>query len=147
MAEPGHAVKVTVLTFLVAGIPAPQGSKTAWIVGRRAVLFDSNAKKLQPWRAAVAGAAQAAHAARAPLEGALYVDVQFRFVRPKTVRRLWPSVRPDVDKLARGLLDALTVAAVWGDDAQVVDLHATKIYAAEPGAFVRVGQINEKEKT
>ena len=37
--------------------------------------------------------------------------------------------KDDVDKLARAVNDALTMAAVWEDDGQVAVIHAYKLYA------------------
>lgn len=42
-----------------------------------------------------------------------------------------PSVRPDLDKLCRAVLDALTDAGIWHDDSQVCSLSAIKVYADE----------------
>jgi Holliday junction resolvase RusA-like endonuclease len=63
--------------------------------------------------------------------------VSFRLAKPKTVKRDLPSVRPDLDKLARATLDALTTAQVVTDDAQVCDLWVSKRYGI-PGADVTV---------
>ena len=48
---------------------------------------------------------------------------------------LWRSVRPDLDKLARAVLDALT-GIVWVDDDQVVELAYRK-----QGGLEGVGRI------
>ena len=68
------------------------------------------------------------------------VRITFFMPRPKTVKRHMPTVTPDVDKLCRAVLDALTDAGVWVDDSQVVDLGATKIYASgiHVGAHITV---------
>jgi Holliday junction resolvase RusA-like endonuclease len=42
---------------------------------------------------------------------------------------------PDLDKLIRAILDALT-GVVWRDDGQVVDIVASKVYADTPGVDV-----------
>lgn len=44
-----------------------------------------------------------------------------------------PVTKPDVDKLARAVLDALTGHA-FRDDSQVVDLHVVKAYSDTPEA-------------
>ena len=46
--------------------------------------------------------------------------------------------RPNLDKLARGVLDALGEAGVWRDDAQVVELGVRKEYGERAGAMVMV---------
>ncbi len=129
------------LSFVVPGKPVQQGSKT--VFNGRAV--DSNQKRLKPWRAAVAAEASAEALSRGveTLEGPVAVVIEFRFERPKTVRREWPAVQPDVDKLERAILDALTDARVFRDDAQVVVLKGTKVYAEAAGAHVSVGVIEQ----
>jgi Holliday junction resolvase RusA-like endonuclease len=65
------------------------------------------------------------------------VTLLFVMPRPKTVKRAEPSVAPDLDKLVRAALDALTSVA-YEDDGQVTEIHAIKIYGGVPGLEVRV---------
>lgn len=64
------------------------------------------------------------------------VRLEFVLPRPKALspKRLTPfaTKRPDIDKLARAVLDALTTTAVIADDSVIIDLHCTKVIA-EPG--------------
>jgi Holliday junction resolvase RusA-like endonuclease len=77
--------------------------------------------------------------------------VDFFLPRPATVKlskRALPIVPPDVDKLARALLDGLGQGlngkvgdgVIYGDDSQVVELLARKFYADDraPGADIRI---------
>lgn len=138
-------MKVTeVLSVLIPGVPIPQGSKTVFMVKGRPVLADANSAKLKPWRKTVSQLAELEWSGRQKLEGPVAVLIEFRLERPKTVRREFPSVKPDVDKLQRSILDALTSAGVWGDDSQVVHLTGSKVYAVTAGAFVRVGVIERE---
>jgi hypothetical protein len=64
---------------------------------------------------------------------------------------VWPANRTssDIDHHARAVLDALTHASLWRDDAQVVELCARKVWAGgagldaldRPGAVIRVWQL------
>jgi len=126
------------IQFFVDGVPVPQGSKSAWVNGPRAVMFDDNAKLLKPWRKTVTTTARAAFAGRNPIEGPVFLEARFQFVKPKTVRRGYPSVKPDLSKLLRALEDGITDAGVWRDDALVVTAHVSKIYAERTGVQVRI---------
>jgi Holliday junction resolvase RusA-like endonuclease len=125
------------ITFRVFGEPAPQGSK-CYVGNNR---FIEASTKLKPWREAVKRSAiEAFESARLfPFQEAVVVEVVFHMPKPKTVKRLWPTVPPDTDKLCRSLGDGLSVdAAVISDDSLIVKWIATKIYSHEPGAVVRI---------
>src|SRR5690606_28008962 len=96
----------------------------------RAILHDDNAAALKPWRAKVAATARAAYGPTPPVEDPVLLIAQFRLPRPKTSKRVWPAVRPDLDKLTRALLDGITEAGVWRDDSQVVVARVEKVYDA-----------------
>jgi len=136
---------VTAVELFVPGRPAPQGSKRH--VGN-GILVESS-KAVAPWRTTVAWHAAQTHTA-APLDGPLAVHIEFVMPRPAGCpkRTTPPAVkRPDIDKLARAVLDAITDVVVR-DDSQIVDLHATKRLAAldeQPGAHIRVAQWPERE--
>lgn len=131
------------VAFTVHGTPAPQGSKRAFVVGNRARIVEDS-KKSAPWRDSVAAAAVEAMGGALPYDVAVEVVITFLFVRPASVKpekRPFPSVMPDVDKLARAVLDGLTAGGVVRDDARVVDLHARKRYADVAGAEITVREV------
>lgn len=132
---------MSAVTFFVAGVPVPQGSKTGYVVKGRAVLTDANKAALKPWRAEVTRIARASWLDRVRLEDVpVRVEATFVFERPKSVKREAPSVKPDVDKLARALLDGVTDAGVWKDDSQVTRLEVEKVYGAAPGVHVVISR-------
>ena len=108
------------ITFTVYGTPKPQGSTRAFIPKgwKRAIITTDN-KQLKPWRQQITGTAIAL--GMIPIEGGVAMTLRFYFKRPKSVAktRLRPTVKPDLDKLVRGCLDALTGIA-YKDDSQVV---------------------------
>lgn len=135
------------MKFFVPGRPAPQGSKRH--VGR-GILIESS-RRLRPWREDVKRAAIEAWTSE-PTKEPVRLTLHFDFSRPKAhyysgrnagvLRPEAPSLyssngRDDVDKLARGVLDALT-GVVYADDGQVVILHAKKAYSERPGVTVEV---------
>lgn len=130
------------LEFNVIGLPSPQGSKRAFVNKHtgRAAIVDANPAPLRDWRSAMRqAAADAMGDTCAPyFTGPVAVRLTFRLPRPASVKRDWPSVPPDVDKLARAALDALTQVGVWEDDARVVQLLAQKVYAHRGGLSVEI---------
>ena len=146
--RPSSAIDGTrVVAFRVYGIPAPQGSKRAYVRGGRAMLVESSAETLRPWRDSVTHAAVEAMGGALPLGGQkapLELRVTFYMPAPTSVKRARPSVAPDLSKLVRAVEDALTAGGVWDDDSRVVDLEAHEFYAdAEhpPGAEITVREV------
>lgn len=126
------------------GRPAPQGSKRH--VGRGRLIESS--KYVKPWRQVVDAAARLERAKLdGPLDGPLELTVIFYLARGKTVRRLLPTVAPDLSKLARSTEDALTTAGLIVDDSRITALHAWKRYAGErgPGALIRITPDTEED--
>lgn len=125
------------ITFSVEGTPASKGSYRA-VTGRsrktgkpvtRLIPMD---KKERPWREKVRQTALAAMTDNhftgfgrgVPVE----LCVGFTVARPKTVRRFRPTVKPDLDKLLRCLMDGLTDSGIIHDDAQITNIAASKGY-------------------
>lgn len=57
------------------------------------------------------------------------VQMIFHLPKPKSVKRPYPSVRPDTDNYAKTVLDALQQAGIMKDDALVIDMIVSKRYA------------------
>lgn len=158
------------LVFRVVGTPAPQGSKRH--VGRGVMVESST--KVKPWREAVVAAVMNSYQVHADHNGdpkvdyypfgsePVAVDVIFAFARPKhhyrtgrnahLLRDTAPSfvaTKPDLDKLLRSTLDALTLAGVVRDDAQVAMVIASKVYLGGrmpelkvPGALIIIRRVS-----
>lgn len=143
----------TRVSFEVYGLPVPQGSKNAIRQGERTLIVERGRAQLRPWRNMIA--AEAATALPAPLSGAVEVELAFRLPRPKSHYRTgkhagelrlsapwYVATRPDVDKLTRAVLDALSGVA-FVDDAQVASLIACKLYAERAGVRVELRELAE----
>lgn len=146
----------------VAGTPGPQGSKKGFAIARKdkvtgqkvytgKVAMVESSKKVKPWREAVVEAVK--KVVTEPIDGAVNVAIVFYVPRPKKHYRtgrfahllrddapLYPTTNPDVDKLVRATLDALTMARAYKDDSVVVDQHGSKRYADHrvPGARIQL---------
>lgn len=118
------------IAFEVEGNPVTQGSMKV-INGR---VLHSRGEALILWRTMVALAARRAGAF--PVPNPVEMTIEFRLPRPKTVKRDLPYVAPDLDKLIRAVLDALTGIA-YVDDGQVVSINSSKVYG-EPGVSVSI---------
>lgn len=144
---------MTSVNVVVHGIPAPQGSKRH--VGNGVMI--ENSKKLGPWREAVrAETARQRNGVTFGHGTPVKVVVMFFLPRPAghygngrnalTLRPSaprMPAARPDIDKLSRAVLDALTAGGAYADDGQVAALHVAKFYADdnEPGCYVVVNAL------
>lgn len=134
------------IRFTVYGTPAPAGSKKAVPMGGRWGVIDDS-KRSRPWKNQVAQQAGLVMAGKVMLRGALQVSFVFVVRRPKGhfSRRGgllpsapgYPTVRPDVLKLARAVEDALS-GIVYGDDAQIVREQLVKVYGEQERVEVHV---------
>lgn len=131
--------------FTVPGVPIPQGSMKAVPDGKGGARLVPDNRRTKPWRAQIRKVADLEGID--PREGPLRVSLRFMLPRPKGHRganglRLaapaYPATRPDIDKLARAVLDALTGVA-YTDDGQVAELIVLKHYASSrPGVDIRI---------
>jgi crossover junction endodeoxyribonuclease RusA len=134
---------VTRISFDVLGTPVTQGSMKAFAVGRRAIVTHDKRPQLMDWRGAIASAAQDHANGQFAGKGVpVVIHAVFRLQRPKSApkRVIYPTTKPDGDKLARSLFDALK-GRLYADDSQVVKHSIEKRYAAEseaPGVVVWV---------
>ena len=133
------------LAFTLQGTPVSQGSMVRTSYGMR----HSKPMAINVFRDQVANAVTKTGIDELPLAGPLTMSVTFVLARPKSApkRRMWPEVKPDLDKLVRALCDALTQCGAWGDDAQLIHLTATKRYVGTsdildvPGVVVEIGPV------
>lgn len=133
------SVDYYVLDVFVAGHPAPQGSKRHVGGG---ILIESS-KRCKPWREHVAQTVLPVWGQQPPIRGPVSLELEFVMPRPAATpkRRTPPAIKkPDVDKLIRAVLDALT-KVVWADDSVIVEVRASKRLAeidGQPGCRILV---------
>lgn len=146
----------TRLHLHVYGDPRPQGSKRH--VGR-GIMIESGGAALKTWREDVKQAALAHMTHIDPLSGPIEITVAFSLRRPmshfvgndrvrglRKTAPLYHTGRPDVDKLLRSTLDALTSAGVYADDSLISLVMATKTWCDEdepPGADITLAELTD----
>jgi len=137
-------------SFTVFGYePRPQGSKKyvgqrTTAAGNKIPLIIEASPGLPVWRKAVSDAVKQAmidSGDSSKFEGAVKLEAVFYLTRKPSVKREYPTVPPDLDKVLRSLMDGITAKGegVWGDDSQVVRLEVSKKYATgEAGVAVTI---------
>lgn len=132
------------MTSFISHIPgkaAPQGSKKAFVINGRAVLVDASEGN-KAWRKLVTATLE-----RDPglirFKGAVNVNLSFTMEQAKSNKTTLMTQKPDIDKLARSVLDAMTDSFLIEDDSRVVYLVVSKRWADEttlPGVLIHVWQ-------
>jgi len=123
----------------VIGTPRPQPRPR---LGKGGRVF--NPPSADEWKRAVARACRDAKI-KFPAGSAIALDVEF-FLPVRGEREVGaPHLStPDLDNLLKAVMDAMTTAGVWADDAQVFCLTSRKAVAGgprEPGATIVVTRI------
>jgi Holliday junction resolvase RusA-like endonuclease len=127
------------LTFHVDINPVPKGRPRFSKVG--GFMRSYTPKKTSDYETEVRTQAQTVMT-REPLETPVAVYLYFRLPIPRSHSKKRqeaclngserPIKKPDIDNLAKSVLDGLN-GVIWHDDSQIVSLHLTKVYARNPG--------------
>lgn len=149
-----------VFSQYVRGTPKGQPRPRAFVRGGRASVYEAGTA--EGWKAQVAAACAKIEGAR--FAGPLLVKLVFYMPRPKGHFRtngdlkanaplILHTSKPDVDNLAKSVLDALTGIHAWTDDDQVCALNVRRYYESArngqqdfpPGCQLVISQLIEKE--
>lgn len=81
------------------------------------------------------------------LSGALELNLIFCMPIPKSISKKkreqlhFVTKKPDVDNLAKAVMDAINQVGIWEDDSQVSRLVVGKIYSDEPRCIISIREI------
>lgn len=124
------------VSLIVYGDPVPQPRARITTRGGFAHAYTPKKHPIHAYRASIAGdwQMQWTKDLNRPFTGPVTVEIVYHFARPAshlrkdgTPKASAPAYpRPDVDNLAKAVLDALTDAGAWADDSQVVSLGVRK---------------------
>lgn len=142
------------IAFRVDGEPKAQPRPRAFAFHGHARMYDAGTSN--GWKKLIAFAAKP-HCPKTPFQGPLRVNLHFWFARPKShygKRKGKPYIKesaprsmtnkPDVDNLAKAVMDALTDVGIWSDDAQIIITEITKRWSDDDSQGVDV-EIEELE--
>jgi Holliday junction resolvase RusA-like endonuclease len=122
----------------------PKGSVRAFIAPKqnRAIIVQDKHYQLRLYESILRDHLSQAMQSQSLFEGPVRVRIVFNRSRPKSRRKkaMYAATRPDIDKLARAVLDAMT-GIVFIDDAQVAGLIAEKRYADRASVEITVEEI------
>jgi Holliday junction resolvase RusA-like endonuclease len=131
--------------FVVTGKPVGKGRPRASTRGGFVRMY-TDAKTLA-YEAAIASEAAAAMGDAEPFETPMQMQVSCYYQIPKSWPKKmkqeaideerFPNVKPDLDNVVKAILDALN-GVVYRDDAQVINLVATKRYSTDPRVEVYI---------
>jgi crossover junction endodeoxyribonuclease RusA len=145
VSEPGRSHAL----LFVDGRPAPQGSKNAFVIGKRAVMVEAS-KHLPAWRNDVILAVKKMFADSEDVSKfvePVKLKVTFYIERPKQPKyKIYPGGKPDLDHYIRAVGDALTIGGLLADDALIVKILAEKVWCGpetkpEPGATIELWRL------
>ncbi|MEE8382241.1 MAG: RusA family crossover junction endodeoxyribonuclease [Thermodesulfobacteriota bacterium] len=114
--------------FIILGNPIAQGRPRFARRGNFVVTYDP--EKSKEWKNEIIRQAVAQKAE--VLEGALRVELMFRMKRPKSLPKKvkYHIKKPDLDNLAKAVLDALS-GICYNDDSQIVSMGLFKSYVVD----------------
>ena len=79
------------------------------------------------------------HCPKEPSELPIALSIEFRYsAKSKMLRGTWKTSRPDVDNIAKLLIDCMTKSGFWKDDSQIVRLTLEKNYSEKELAEIVV---------
>ena len=134
---------IKAFSFLVEGEPVGQGSMRHIGNGR---LIAQNDKKLKAWRSAMVEAIKQEMMSNQEIvqfDGAAMLTVRFCIGEPAKLKRDYPTVPYDLDKLIRAVGDSCQDSGLVTNDSVFVNIVASKRYAegCPYGAHVTISVI------
>lgn len=83
--------------------------------------------------------ALAEHRPKEPASGPISLSIHFHYsTKTKKRKGTWKTSRPDVDNIAKLLIDCMTKSGFWVDDSQIVRLSLSKQYSTKAEAEIYV---------
>ena len=134
-----------ITTFTVEGIPVGKGRPK--FARRGNFVSTYTPKKTVDYESTVKAAGKVAMGSTEPLETPISLYLYIRVPIPASYSKRVtaacldgsqkPTKKPDLDNIGKAIMDALN-GICYKDDSQIVNIHASKVYATVPGVDVCV---------
>jgi len=141
---------MTPIDIAISGEPRPKGSMRGFAMrsksGKYTARLTHDNAKTKPWQKQVEAGIRAAMEALdidQPIDEPVSVSAMFFMTKPKSVRRSFPSTKPDLDKLQRVIGDALE-GTLLTNDSRIIVWRVGKLYGDEPGVHITVEGIDDE---
>lgn len=134
--------------FVIKGSPETRTAqqKGARIMGRRIIFYEKPEVKKAKEELYFS---MMPYVPDEPYEGPIYLRVLWLFDKKtmtKAENNSYKTSYPDLDNLAKGLLDVMTDLRFWNDDNEISKLELTKGWSKDyPGLFVQIWQLYPDE--
>ena len=145
--------------WVVSGTPVAQPRPRFSSAGGFVRAYTQADHPVVAWRKSCANASR--NHSRGPIYGPVAISLTFIMPRPAshygtgrnagTLKASAPSAHiktPDIDNLTKAVLDAMTAAGAWHDDAQISEQSASKRYACpmeRPGCLISVTDLDQRD--
>ena len=130
-------------TMFIAGDPIAQPRPRVTVRGKHGVAYVPRGHAIHAWRAAIRKGMErcVAESEQAfPVGGiSLRVAMTFYLRKPKSNKKPLPISRPDLDNLAKAVLDSGN-GVIWRDDSLVTTLEISKRWDTHPGLWLMISE-------
>ena len=131
------------LSMFIPGVPIAQPRPRITVRGKHGVAYVPRDHAIHEWRAKIKDMVQRRMGPCRPIIGrAIHVKMEFYLARPKSNRQQLPISRPDLDNLAKAVLDAVN-GVIWGDDSQVTTVVMSKRWHNNQGLWLEISEDTE----
>ncbi len=131
------------LSMFIPGVPVPQPRPRITVRGRHGVAYVPRDHPIHEWRKKIADRMRREMGTCSPVSGvSLRVVMEFYLPQPASNKKPLPIGRPDLDNLAKAVLDAGN-GLIWRDDSQVTTLATSKRWHDKPGVWLMISEDTE----
>ena len=138
-----------IVEFTVVGIPKPQARPKVFhrTLKSGRPFIHTYSPKSDWYHLVYVKALEEKEKLKTRLSGALGLALRFGLPIPKSISKKkkkalhYVSKRPDIDNLAKAVMDAINQVGIWEDDSQIAVLEVSKTYEEEPSCKILIEEM------